>query len=136
MSPSGPICYLLSGHIVHIGKNRIDTITPDHIRYMLQAMKKNGLSGRICQATFFTLSGALKDAVREGKIPHNPRDRMDASRANSTEGQAFSRAEFAGLLRVIEDGPLMMRARWMMALTIGASQGINSSLATGKQLIT
>lgn len=109
-------------HIRHIGKNRIDALTPDHVRYLHKEMHDEGLSDRMIQAVHNTLSKCLKDAVMEGKISANPCDRMDRPKANSEEREPFTLAEARALVTIIDGESPMWRARWLMALLLGARQ--------------
>ncbi|EEI77690.1 hypothetical protein HMPREF0308_2035, partial [Corynebacterium striatum ATCC 6940] len=46
-------------HIRHIGKNKLDQLTPDHVRYLHKKMHNEGLSDRMVQAVHNTLSKCL-----------------------------------------------------------------------------
>lgn len=111
-------------HVVpHLGARRLNRLSTDDVRFLHEEMRKSGVSSRTVQAVHKTLSKALKDAVREGVIPANPCDRMDAPRASSVERGAFSVAEVKALLGVAaEDGPGTL-SRWLMAFMSGARQG-------------
>lgn len=110
-------------HIPHIGKNRIDAITPEHVRHLHDKMRQTGASDRTIQAVHATLSKCLKDAVHEGKITINPCDRMDRPKANSKAREAYSQAEARAILTTMAGDSPMMRARWALALTMAVRQG-------------
>ncbi|HAT1133969.1 TPA: site-specific integrase [Corynebacterium striatum] len=109
-------------HIRHIGKNKLDQLTPDHVRYLHKKMHNEGLSDRMVQAVHNTLSKCLKDAVVEGKIPTNPCDRMDRPKANSKERESFTRDEVKAIITTAQGDGHMLYARWLMALLLGARQ--------------
>lgn len=105
-----------------IGGKKLDALTVDHIRALHATMRENGASSRTVEAVHNTLHKALDDAVREGKITTNVCDRMDKPRAVSREREALSAAEVRALVNIIDAEPPMWRARWLMALQLGARQ--------------
>ncbi|AWB84824.1 tyrosine-type recombinase/integrase [Corynebacterium liangguodongii] len=105
-----------------IGGKKLDALTVDHIRALHAAMRENGASSRTVEAVHNTLHKALADAVREGKIAYNVCDRMDRPRVVSRQREALSAAEVKALLTTIDGEPPMWRARWLMALQLGARQ--------------
>lgn len=109
-------------HITAIGENRLDAITPDHIRYMMQIMSRKGLSVRTVEAVFNTLSVCLKDAVYEEKLSSNPCGKMPKPKATSKTREAFTEQEFHAIIATSRGQSAMMQARWIMALTTGARQ--------------
>ncbi|SDR77767.1 tyrosine-type recombinase/integrase [Corynebacterium timonense] len=106
-----------------IGRQKLDALTVDHVRFLHSTMRDGGASSRTVQAVHNTLHRVLTDALREGKVPFNVCDRMDKPRASSREREALSAAEVRALVNVIEAEPPMWRARWLMALRLGARQG-------------
>jgi len=109
-------------HIVAIGENRLDAITPDHIRHLHMTMRRKGISSRTIRAVHNTLSVCLKDAVYEGKIAHNPCDRTPPPKSTSKTREAFTRDELHAIIATSRGQSAMMQARWIMALTLGARQ--------------
>lgn len=106
-----------------IGGKKLDALTVDDIRALHATMRENGASSRTVEAVHNTLHKALADAVREGKLAANVCDRMDKPRAVSRQREALSAAEVRALVNIIDAEPPMWRARWLMALQIGARQG-------------
>lgn len=106
-----------------IGRKKLDKLTTDDIRALHTAMRDGGASSRTVEAVHNTLHKVLDDAVREDKLAVNVLDKMDRPRAVSREREALSAAEVKALLATIQGEPPMWRARWLMALQIGARQG-------------
>ncbi|QNE90298.1 site-specific integrase [Corynebacterium incognita] len=109
-------------HIPHIGDNRLDQITPQHIRYLRSKMREGGASERTVQAVENTLSKALKDAMREDIIAANPCDKLDRPKANSAPLEAYTRAEVDALILTAKGDGAMMYSRWLTALNMGLRQ--------------
>lgn len=106
-----------------IGHKKLDQLTVDDIRALHATMRDKGASTRSVEAVHNTLHKVLDDAVREDKVAHNVLDKMDRPKVVSREREALSAAEVKALLVTIEGEAPMWRARWLMALQIGARQG-------------
>lgn len=110
-------------HIIpHIGKRRLDKLTPEDIEFLHEEMRKT-VSPSMVRSVHSTLSRCLKDAVRRRVIPLNPCDQMDSPQALNKGGESFTMAETKALLKAARDEGPGGYSRWLMALILGPRQG-------------
>ena len=110
-------------HIKHIQGRKIADLTPADVRHLETAIRKAGGSGRTSQTAYYTLSGVLKDAMREGIAQRNVCSLVDPPKDDSTPRDAYSRAEAEALLRVLSASPAKTESKWLLRLLNGVRQG-------------
>lgn len=112
-----------------IGKQRLDKLTPAHIRSMHDRIantpSKRGdgnVSSRVVEVCHNILSRALRDAVNEGLIRDNPCDRVDRPAVNSREREPITVENAKKLLLSAGEANDTLTAMWAAALLLGARQ--------------
>jgi integrase len=73
-----------------IGKMRLQNILPAHIRQLYLRMQAEGKGARTIQLVHVTLHCALKQAVKEGLIGHNPMDAVERPKVETQEFHIFT----------------------------------------------
>lgn len=73
--------YLTTWLIPHLGKIRLQHLTPDHVRAMYAAMRKAGRSETTIRQAHAILHRALRVAMLEGRVMRNAADLQDAPSA-------------------------------------------------------
>ncbi|MEW6472922.1 MAG: tyrosine-type recombinase/integrase [Actinomycetota bacterium] len=104
-----------------LGRKRLDALRPTDFTRMTKGLNEKGLSLRTMQAAHQVLGMALRQAVRQGVIPSNPADLVDAPAPRKEPLDVVSPAEARTLLAAAQDvsyGPL-----WTLALTTGMREG-------------
>jgi len=82
---------LATRHVIPaIGNVKLNRLTTSHVRRVHQHFTDLGLSSTYARNAHWMLSGALSDAVRDGKTPSNPCDRVDAPPAAKTTLEALT----------------------------------------------
>jgi integrase len=104
-----------------IGHHRLDRLTPDHIRGMYRTMTDRGLSANTRRQTHAVLARALTVAVREGKVPRNAAQLMDAPSAEDYDAVILNPTEIAAVIEAMAGD--RMESRWLAALHLGLRQG-------------
>lgn len=105
-----------------LGKKKLGKLTPADIRVMVRTVSDEHTT-RTAQAAFSVLSKALGDAVKDGKLSHNPCDRMDRPKALSTQRQPLTADQARTLLlHIAAHGTAASIARWSISLLTGARQ--------------
>ena len=110
----------------HLGKHRLDKLTPEHVRALYAAMEKAGKSAATIKQVDAILSRALRIATDEGKIRRNPCASVSVTTPTGSHGK-LDADEARKVLTVLagrED-----RARWYAALLLGLRQGEALGLA-------
>lgn len=102
----------------HLGTYRLTALRPEHIRSMHDWMEDAGKSERTIRSAHETLTVALRDAVREGKLGANPADRMAAPSVAKHKPQSLTLDQARRVLAAASDNP-----RWWLALFYGMRQG-------------
>jgi integrase len=102
--------------IPHLGRHRLDKLTPEHVRSMYRALRDQGLSEATLRQVHAILHRALKVAEREGKVARNVAGLIDppATTRNKRTGLTVAQAR-----KVLEAGDL----RAWVALYLGLRQG-------------
>lgn len=104
----------------HIGGVGLARLTPHHVRAMLTEMEKGGASLRLQQITFGVLRLALKQAVKDGSIPRNPSEAVDAPKAPRPIIQPLDAEQAIRLLEAAQGDRL--HALYVLALSVGARE--------------
>lgn len=105
----------------HIGGVGLARLTPHHVRAMLTGMEKGGASLRLQQIAFGVLRLALKQAVKDGSIPRNPSEAVDAPKAPRPIMQTLDGEQANRLLAAAEGDRLY--ALYTLALSVGMREG-------------
>ncbi|MDX6264336.1 MAG: hypothetical protein QOH84_6024, partial [Kribbellaceae bacterium] len=115
--------------IPHLGRHRLDKLTPDHIRAMHRALAERGLSQNTRHQAHAVLKRALKVAVREGKVTRNvaSNEFMDGPPREETEINPLNPTESAAVIEAMAGD--RMESRWLAALIVGLRQGEALALA-------
>jgi integrase len=102
--------------IPHLGRHRLDKLTPEHLRGMYRQLRDQGLSEATLRQTHAILHRALKVAEREGKVARNVAGLIDppATTRNKREGLTLEQAR-----KVLATNDL----RAWVALYLGVRQG-------------
>ena len=73
-----------------IGKMRLQSILPAHIRQLYLRMQAEGTGARTIQLVHATLHCALGQAVKEGLIGYNPADAVERPRVETQQFKIFT----------------------------------------------
>jgi integrase len=103
----------------HIGRRRLDQLTPAHIRQMHDAID----SSRSAQLAHGLLQKALKDAEREGMVGRNVALLVDKPGHVAEEREPLTAEQAKQLLRSAINTNDPWATRWAAALLLGARQG-------------
>lgn len=116
--------YSISAHILPaLGASRLDRISVQDVREMLNKIEAKGLSARTQQVAFNILSSMLKDAVREDKIGSNPCEKMDRPRVKKPDPVSLSLAEARAVVGALKQSIDPLASRWLVALLLGMREG-------------
>jgi integrase len=114
--------------IPHIGRHRLDKLTPAHIVALHQTLRNQPKArgqGTLEESTVLrahaVLSRALRDAMRMGYITRNPAQMVDRPSAGHYQPEFLDVAQAATLLRAVIDDP--HGSRWAFGLLTGQRQG-------------
>lgn len=114
--------------IPHIGRHRLDKLTPAHVVAWHQTLRnqpKARGTGTLEESTVLrahaVLSRALRDAMRMGYITRNPAQMVDRPSAGHYQPRFLDVDQAATLLRHVVDDPY--GSRWAFALLTGQRQG-------------
>jgi integrase len=113
---------VIQRHILkYIGGVALARLTPHHVRSMLTEMETAAASLRLQQITFGILRLALKQAVKDGSIPRNPCDAVDAPKVPRPIMQTLDVDQATRLLGTAENDRL--HALYTLALSVGMREG-------------
>lgn len=91
-------------HIIPaIGRIRLDKLTAPHIRGLHAGMLKTGLSSTYVRNTHRVLSGALTDAVQDGKTTRNVASMVDTPKQSRTRLEALDVGEAVSVIATCVD---------------------------------
>ena len=116
-------CYELAIRRVvpHIGKARLQALTPAQVQKTYSALLDRGLSRRTVQLTHVVLHHALKQALNWGQIARNPTDAVSAPRPERKEMQVLSQQQVEQLFATSREDRLY--ALWVTLTTAGLRIG-------------
>ncbi len=109
-------------HILPImGHMRLQDIRPTHVRQLYAIKRKEGRGPRTVQLIHATLYNALKQAVREGVLRHNPVEAVERPRVEQSEMQILNDDQIRQFLITAKGSPF--EAIFYLALATGMRQG-------------
>lgn len=110
----------LVNHVIpYLGpRKRLDKITPQNLRGLEAHYLEQGFASAHAAHAFAVVKRSLKDAVKEGRIPSNPADIVDAPRIKKTEQQALTTTEAITVLE--HAAPRRDGACWAVSILTGA----------------
>src|SRR5215212_9999745 len=104
-----------------IGRIKLKTLTPAHVRGLYREKLDGGLAPRTVLHIHRTLSKALKQATDDGLIPRNAAASVKPPRPRSEEMQPLSRDQVQTFLDTVRGD--RMEALYVLAVTAGLRQG-------------
>lgn len=104
-----------------IGHKKLEKLTPSDVRAVHDAIFDEGLASSTALKAHRVLSGALKQAHREGKVPRNVATLVDAPVKNATNLRALTLDEGLQVLDSVKNDPL--GSLWAAFLLTGAREG-------------
>jgi integrase len=104
-----------------LGKMRIQAILPAHIRQLYLRMQLDGRGARTIQLVHVTLHCALKQAVREGFIGHNPMEAVERPKVETQQFQIFTEGQVRSFLAAAKGH--RYEALFYLALTTSLRKG-------------
>jgi integrase len=104
-----------------LGKMRIQAILPAHIRQLYLRMQMDGRGARTIQLIHVTLHCALKQAVREGLIGHNPMEAVERPKVETQQFQVFTEEQVRTFLAAARGHPF--ETLFYLALTTSLRKG-------------
>lgn len=115
--------YVNNWIVPHLGRRRLDRLTPAHIRGLYRAMSDAGKSEATQRQCHAILHRALLVAVREGHILANPaaKDKIDPPGTHVNTRTPLELAEARRVIACLDGDPLA--SRWLVALLEGLRQG-------------
>lgn len=109
-------------HIIPaIGRQRLSTLSAQHIRQMHRAITGRGLSSTTALNAHRILAAALNDAIREGYTPRNVATLVRAPAKAVSKRQGLTAEEAVKVLRVAASQRL--GSTWLFAFLLGVRQG-------------
>ncbi|MEA5453250.1 site-specific integrase [Sinomonas sp. JGH33] len=107
-----------------LGRLPLSKLTPTHVRQLHKAVRDGGGSSTLVVQVHATLSVALRDAVREGKMRQNPCDLMDRPKGSTAAQKALTLEQTLSLFRYVMTRPLRHDwALWAAYLLTGTRRG-------------
>lgn len=103
--------------VPHLGRHKLSSLQPDHIRLMYRDMREKGLAEASLRQTHAILARALKVAMQEGKIARNPIEAVKPPSTKTNKRKRLTVREAGRLLEATDD------ARWWLAVFYGMRQG-------------
>jgi integrase len=103
--------------VPHLGRHKLSSLQPDHIRLMYREMREKGLAEASLRQTHAILARALKVAMQEGKIARNPIEAVKPPSTKTKRRAQLSVAQARSVLGATDD------ARWWLAVFYGMRQG-------------
>jgi integrase len=104
-----------------IGKVKLKTLTPDHVRGLYREKLDSGLAPRTVLHIHRTLSKALKQATDDGLIPRNAAAPVKPPRPRREEIRPLNREQARALLEAAREDRL--EALYVVAVTAGLRRG-------------
>ena len=112
---------IIKVHLIpHLGRRRLDKLTPVHVREMDRAIEKDRSSSTALKA-HAVLSKALTDAVRERVVAYNVAGLVDRPHVAVSKRGTLTAQQALVYLTHIEKTP--NAARWVLAFAAGMRQG-------------
>lgn len=109
-------------HIVPaIGMNRLDRLRPEHVEYLYATLRDNGLNVGTIHHVRRTLSKALNDAVRRGRLSRNPVSDAHTPRYVPPAIEPLTATEARLILNAARDE--RNGAAFVLALSLGLRRG-------------
>jgi integrase len=105
----------------NIGGVPLRALSGGHLTALCSELEREGLSVGTPRLTHGTLSRALNDAVRWGKLARNPAAAADPPAIPRSRAQSWSARELRAFLAHVEDDRLF--ALWRLASTTGMRRG-------------
>lgn len=113
---------LTRGHLIPaLGRNKLKSLTPSHIRSFRSSALGAGLSARTAQYLLTLLRKALQQAVDDGIIPRNPAQGVRVEQSRKEEIHPLSSEQVGVLLGATVDDRL--EALYVVAIHCGLRQG-------------
>lgn len=104
-----------------LGRVKLKSLTPAHVRGLYRERLGSGLSARTVQYAHTTLNKALKQAVADGLIPRNAAASVKAPRPRRTEIKPLNREQVRTLFNAVSGHRL--EALYVVAVTAGLREG-------------
>lgn len=104
-----------------LGAHRLDKLEPEHAEKLYARMQREGLAAGTAHHAHRTLRNALNEAVRRGKLAHNPVLLAKAPKLTDEEIEPYGVDEIHRLLELVTER--RNGARWVVALALGLRQG-------------
>ena len=107
--------------IPHLGRTRMDRLTPLQIQQLYARLLVAGLSAKTVRNVHGVLHRALERAVDWGQLPSNVADLVDLPRLPDREMEVFDKGEVLAIISATQGDPL--EVLYLLALTIGLREG-------------
>ncbi len=104
-----------------LGRVKLKSLTPAHVRALYRERLDSGLSARTVQYAHTTLNKALKQAVADGLIPRNAAASVKAPRPRRPEIKPLDREQVRALFDTVSGHRL--EALYIVAVTAGLREG-------------
>jgi integrase len=104
-----------------LGKMKVQSIVPGHIRQLYVRMQKEGKGARTIQLVHVTLHCAFAQAVKEGLVGYNPMDAVDRPKVETKQFQIFTEEQARKFIMTARGHPY--EALYYLALTTGMRKG-------------
>lgn len=112
--------YVETWLIPHLGRVRLQQLTPDHVRAMYAAMRRAGRSETTIRQAHAILHRALRVAMLEGRVVRNAADMQDAPSAETNPTAHLTPDEARRVLAACSGGRELVRT--LCALVLGLRQ--------------
>lgn len=112
--------YIDTWLIPHLGRVRLQQLTPDHVRALYSAMRKAGRSETTIRQAHAILHRALRVAMLEGRVVRNAADLPDSPSAETNPTDHLTPEEARRVLAACSGGRELVRA--LCALVLGLRQ--------------
>lgn len=116
--------YIDTWLIPHLGKIRLQQLTPDHVRALYRAMRAAGRSETTIRQAHAILHRALRVAALEGRVVRNAADMQDAPSAESNPTPHLTPEQAAKVMAACAGGRERVRAICALGLMLRQGEAL------------
>jgi integrase len=110
--------------VPHVGRHRLDKLTPAHVREMLAALDAARLSPNTQRLTRSVLRRALRTAEADGLVTRNVAALVDGVRVPRPEGRTLTPEQARTLLAALDGSPLEALVTLMLSLGLRKGEAL------------
>ena len=104
-----------------LGRMKVQSILPAHIRQLYMRMQHEGRGARTIQLVHVTLHCAFSQAVKEGLVGYNPMEAVERPKVETKRYEIFTENQARVFIKTVKGHPL--EALFFLALTTSMRKG-------------